>query len=137
MEIFVVVFEICRCDLEAYWAVQSGLLLSQSVMPIERKQQERTGLLEKCQFPTYKHPSLRYNCPQQSGSRRWVGTIYGCQGESASFLFHDAQNKTSEIFPREVNTQKDWMKFIFGEVPKNFILTLVLCLAHFSEDRFL
>lgn len=46
-------------------------------------------------------------------------------------------NGNLDILPKEFNTQKEWQRFISGEVLETFSLTLGMFLVHFSEDSFL
>lgn len=46
------------------------------------------------------------------------------------------ENISLHSLPKDANTQREWLSFIFGKVPEDFSTTLVLCSAHFSEDSF-
>lgn len=46
------------------------------------------------------------------------------------------QVKTLHRLPQEPNCQREWLKFIYDDVPQSFNPRLVVCSAHFTPDCF-
>ncbi|XP_012712054.2 uncharacterized protein LOC105920934 [Fundulus heteroclitus] len=53
--------------------------------------------------------------------------VRGCSKTEGSF----------HLLPKDEKTTEEWLKFIYGEVPRMFNPNLRLCSAHFTEDCFL